>query len=128
MQRQKCCHFLNIERLRIQLQSQLFFQVLFLRHSQIAKIRAYKQHWIFKDASTGIQHLRQSCTMAQDEPEPFLPGIILIEYLLHQIEYSKNVLAAMYKNNAAPLIVGIKIPVFSQTYQTDIFSQLWCLW
>ena len=55
-------------------------------------------------------------------------GIILIEYLLHQIEYSKNVLAAMYKNNAAPLIVGIKIPVFSQTYQTDIFSQLWCLW
>ena len=41
----------------------IVFQVLFLRHSQIAKIRAYKQHWIFKDASTDIQHLRQSCTM-----------------------------------------------------------------
>ena len=124
MQGQEGRHFLHVEGLGIQLQAQLVSQIIFLRNAKIAEIGADEQHGIFKNASAGLQHLREIPAVAQDRPELIFPAVVPVENFLHQIEHPENIPASLHQNDAAPVIIGAEVPVLPQTDQAHIFPQL----
>ena len=91
MQGQESRHFFHVEGLGIQLQAQLVSQIIFLRNAKIPEIGADEQHGVFKNASAGLQHLREIPAVAQDRPELIFPAVVPVENFLHQIEHPENI-------------------------------------
>ena len=91
-----------------------FLKVLLVRHGKIPEVDFNEQHG-FSKIPRLIQHLRQACAVAKDMPQPFLPCLIPVKNVLHQIEHAKNVRICFDHNHTAPVIEPIQVPVLPQT-------------
>ena len=56
-------------------------------------------------------------------PQPFLPCLIPVKNVLHQIEHAKNVRICFDHNHTAPVIEPIQVPVLPQTDEAHVCTE-----